>query len=267
MGAKSAKPRVLLIHWNEKERLDRAERLKSAGYEAVAPEVTPGSLRAILDDPPAAVVIDLSRLPSHGRDVAMALRERKSTRFIPLVFADGAPEKAARFREQLPDALYTTWPRIAHALKRAIANPVTNPVAPSSRLAGYSGTPLPKKLGIKPGGAVAMVNAPDGFEDALGALPEGVDLRRGLSGSPDLILWFMTTRRELEGRIGRILPLMGKQGAWFVWPKKTSGVESDITENVLREVALPLGIVDCKVCAVDATWSGLWFKRRATGRR
>ncbi len=262
MNSEKTAKRVVLVHWNRIEWTERAKRLKEAGYTAAPGEMTPAGLRGMIQQQPQAFVIDLGRLPSHGRDVAMSLRTAKSTRAVPLVFVDGAPEKVARIREQLPDAVYTTWAKIGPALKRAIANPPANPVKASSALAGYSGTPLPKKLGIKEGVTVAMVNAPEGFEDTLGALPEGAELRRGLAGAPHLILWFMTRRSELEARIGRILPLMDKLGAWFIWPKKTSGVESDITENTLREVALPLGIVDCKVCAVDATWSGLWFKRR-----
>ncbi|MGH9673172.1 MAG: hypothetical protein ACRD44_08320 [Bryobacteraceae bacterium] len=254
--------RVLLVHWNQDELEQRADRLRAAGHEVAAMEFSPAGRKRVLANPPEAIVIDLARLPSHGRDVAMAFRERKATRHIPLVFMEGDPEKTERTRRQLPDAVYTTWPKIRAALKDAIAHPPAAPVVPSSRLAGYSGTPLPKKLGIKAETTVALVNAPGEFERTLGALPDGVELKEGLNGRPDLILWFLTSRREMEARIGRISALADRQGVWFIWPKKASGVSADITQNDVRETGLAHGLVDFKVCAVDETWSGLWFKQR-----
>jgi len=119
-------------------------------------------------------------------------------------------------------------------------------------MAGYSGTPLPRKLGIKPGHVVVLVAAPEGFELA------GVDARRRLPRTADVVVAFFTERRALERRIdqlGRVIFPDG--GLWIAWPKKASGVATDITEDTLREVALPLGLVDNKVCAIDGTWSGL----------
>ena len=117
------------------------------------------------------LVIDLGRLPSHGRDVGVSMRQTRATRGIPLVFVDGDPEKVEPIRQLLPDAVYTDWPNIQPALRHAIANPPSQPVVLKSSLAGYSGTPLPRKLGIKPGYAVALPGAPDDFETTLGELP------------------------------------------------------------------------------------------------
>lgn len=125
--------------------------------------------------------------------------------------------------------------------------------------AGYSGTPLPRKLGIKPGQRVALLGAPDGFEEeVLGELPEDVRVVRRAAGKADVIVTFHTSRAELERRLPALRALMEPAaGLWVAWPKRASKVETDITEDVLREIALPTGLVDNKVCAIDATWSGL----------
>ena len=125
--------------------------------------------------------------------------------------------------------------------------------------AGYSGTPLPRKLGIKPGHRVALLRAPDAFEpDVLGELPDGVAVRRSARGPVDVIVSFHTQRADLERRLATLRAMMEPDaGLWIAWPKKASKVPTDITEDVVRDVALPTGLVDNKVCAIDATWSGL----------
>jgi hypothetical protein len=123
---------------------------------------------------------------------------------------------------------------------------------------GYSGTPLVKKLGFKPGFAAAYVSPPDGFGDLLGELPDGVTVRRQLRGPLDLIVCFVTARRELEKRLPKLRAALAPDGMlWIAWPKRASGVQTDMTEDVVREVALPTGLVDTKVAAIDQTWSGL----------
>jgi hypothetical protein len=255
-------PRVRLIHWNAAEAEERIARLRAAGYEVEYGETTPGALRDCLNNPPAAFVIDLSRMLSQGRDVAMALRSRKTTRHTPLVFVEGEPEKVERIKRQLPDAVYTTWGRIRSSLKQAIAKPPANPVVPESNLAGYSGTPLPKKLGIKPNSTVALVGAPKDFERTLGELPEGVKFKKQANGQCDLIIWFIRMRAELYDQIKEMGELTGAGGIWIAWPKQASGLATDLNQNVVRETGLASGLVDYKVCAIDATWSGLKFAQR-----
>lgn len=124
--------------------------------------------------------------------------------------------------------------------------------------AGYSGTPLPKKLGIKEGHRVAVLGAPDGFDP--GVLPTGAVVQRGLTGKValDVIVAFVVRRADLVTRIAACRPRMQPAaGLWIAWPKKASGVATDVTEHVVREVALPTGLVDNKVCAIDEVWSGL----------
>jgi len=121
--------------------------------------------------------------------------------------------------------------------------------------AGYTGTPLPQKLGIKPGHRLALLGAPDGFELEL---PDGVSVRRRAGGKADVIVSFHTSRAQLEARLPALRAMMEPAaGLWIAWPKRASKVATDITEDVLREIALPTGLVDNKVCAVDDRWSGL----------
>jgi hypothetical protein len=128
--------------------------------------------------------------------------------------------------------------------------------------AGYSGRPLAQKLGIKPETTVVLVAAPDAIEAVLEPLPEGVVVRRGNRGRREMTIWFVTTRRELERRFEAMAGAVGEGTLWMSWPKGTSGVETDMTEDAIREVALPRGLVDSKVCAIDETWSGLRLTRR-----
>jgi hypothetical protein len=125
--------------------------------------------------------------------------------------------------------------------------------------AGYSGTPLPRKLGIKPGHRVLLLSAPDGFEEhTLGELPDGVTVGRQARGSADVIVSFHTDRAELARRMPRLREAMDPAaGLWIAWPKRTAKVETDLTEDVVRELALANVLVDNKVAALDERWSGL----------
>jgi hypothetical protein len=127
---------------------------------------------------------------------------------------------------------------------------------------GYSGVPLAKKLGIKPGLVVALIGAPDAFESTLGVLPEGVEVRRQTRGRRDLTIWFCRSRKELDRRIVRMTAFAENAGLWIAWPKKASDKSTDLTQQTVRDVALAEGIVDFKICAIDATWSGLRFTQR-----
>lgn len=132
--------------------------------------------------------------------------------------------------------------------------------------AGYSGTPLVKKLGIKPGSTVVLLDPPRGFRRELVGLPPGVRFATTLESRPDLTLWFVLTARALDVRMASVSRAMGT-GLWVAWPKKASGVVTDLTEDVIRAAGLASGLVDYKVCAVNETWSGLKFARRRTPTR
>ena len=136
-----------------------------------------------------------------------------------------------------------------------------------ARPAGYSGTPLVQKLGIKGGMTIALLGAPDGFDDLLVGLPDDVVVRRRSQGHLDLAVTFQTERAVLEGRLPTVLKALDRAGSlWVAWPKKASKVPTDITEDTVREVVLPIGLVDVKVCAIDPTWSGLKVMWRGENR-
>ncbi len=134
-------------------------------------------------------------------------------------------------------------------------------------MAGYSGRPLVDKLGIKPGTRIAILNAPRGYRATLGSLPPGVVVASAARGTFPFIQFFTRSRSLLETKLGMLLGALEPDGAlWISWPKKASGVPTDMTEDVVRAVALPTGLVDVKVAAVDEVWSGLKLVRRLRNR-
>lgn len=159
---------------------------------------------------------------------------------------------------------------MAEAARARLGRPLPVPSEPMS--AGYSGTPLAKKLGIAEGHAVALLGAPAGFDEVLAqTLPQPVSVRTRATGTAQVIVSFHTKRSHLVGRIDALLRTLDVDGGlWIAWPKRASGVTTDIKEDTVREVFLPLGLVDNKVCAIDDTWSGLrvvWRKERRADLR
>jgi len=257
-------PRVLVIHWNEQERDDRVARLTTAGFDAEPLDLSPGSvaLKAVRAAPPDAFVIDLGRLPSHGREVALTLRQSKTTRNVPLIFVDGAVEKVERIRELLPDATYTDWKKIKGDLNRAVKNLPTAPIIPRTTMDAYAKAPLAKKLGLAADMKVGLVDAPPKWEQTIAALPKNVRWSRRPRAICDMVVWFVRSMSDLEERIDKIESLVGSRGLWIAWPKKTSKIESDVSEPHVRRIAMAAGWVDYKVCSIDETWSALRFSRR-----
>ena len=137
----------------------------------------------------------------------------------------------------------------------------------SPSAAGYSGTPLVRKLGIKPGAGLGLSGAPDGFEDTLGELPPGVSVHRRVRGPLDVVVAFYVRRSALERRLPGLKAAIDPAGGlWIAWPKRASGVATDVSENVVRELGLAAGLVDNKVCAIDEVWSGLRLVYRLRDR-
>jgi CheY-like chemotaxis protein len=257
--------RVVLIHRKPAEAAERAEVLRSLGYDVSFEPFSREVQARLKESPPSAVVIDLTRAPSFGRDVGVAIRTSGPTRRVVLVFVDGPPDKVARIRSLLPDATYTTWEAIGGSLARAIAHPPENPSVPASAMAAYQGTPLVKKLGIKSDSTVQLRGAPHDFEKLLVGLPDGVDVRREGPRDRDLTLWFVRSAEELERDMSEMALQAENAGLWICWPKRASGVESDVSQNVVRRIGLAAGLVDFKISSIDPTWSGLRFTRRSSG--
>ena len=212
-------PRVLLIYWNAAEAAERADGLRREDFEVEAFSGPGGdAFRALADNPPAAILIDLARLPSHGNAVGIAFRQRKATRSVPLVFIEGHPEKTARTRALLPDAVFTTWPKAVAGCAAPCAN------APAAARAGHFCRVLRDAAGQEAAHPrelrVALHRAPEGFEAKLEPLPEGVRFVRK-TREADVILAFATSSATL----GRALPPLAAEmrdgrTLWIVWPKK-----------------------------------------------
>lgn len=251
-------PRVLIIHRKPAIAAERAHRLRSEGLDAAAyPALGPRAFREIRANPPDAILIDLTELPSYGRTMGVLLREQKGTRNIPLVFLKGDPEKAARVREVLPDAVFATWPNVAPVVLRTIARAPAQGAAPN-----VAGTPLAKKLRIAEDSTVAILEAPENIRQILGPLPKGAHIERKM-GDADLALFFVKSAAAL----GRALPRLAAQTIpgrtlWICWPKRTSSMPCDLTLDVIRAMVRPYDLIDSKICAIDATWSGTAITRR-----
>jgi hypothetical protein len=135
-------------------------------------------------------------------------------------------------------------------------------------MAGYSGTPLAQKLGIKPGATIVIINVPANYPKLLGKAVNDVNFSERAGNDCGFIHFFTTRRSKLEKELARLRRKMAEAGTlWVSWPKKSAGVATDVSEDVIRAIALPLGFVDVKVCAVDETWSGLKLMIRRTNRR
>ncbi len=254
---------ICLLHWNESEAAERLRRLCAAGYDAYHSMLAgPMLFSQLREKTPTAIVIDLARLPSHGREVGAALRATKATRYIPLVYVGGEADKVARIRLLLPDAVYTTWDEIGPALHSAISQPPANPVAPASSMDAYAGQPLPKKLGVKKGMCIALVDAPSGFTRLLEPIPEGTQFKDDSAEGCAMAIWFVRSQLGLAQAVQAAWRLEALQSLWIAWPKKASGITTDLTQQVVREAGLAQRWVDYKICSIDQTWSGLCFARR-----
>ena len=255
---------VRLVSWDDNAAQTRARELTALGFEVDARPMRIGGVighfRGIAPD---AVVLDLDRLPSHGREVGTMLRDSKNTRHLPLVFAGGAPEKIERIRVELPDAAFTSWERIENAIREAIAHSVVNPVRARSHAERSAATPLVQKLGIKAGMHVALLGGFEGFEELLGDLPEGAALGKRFTAETRLGLYVVRSERELadayEHATGR---LPQEASFWVIYPKQTKRAKTSFNENDVRGLGLASGFVDYKVCSINVEWSGLKFSRR-----
>lgn len=256
--------RLRLIHWNADEAMERSARLSALGYD-VAGDVmdAPAVMKTLRRDPPDAVVIDLTRLPAHGREMARSIRLSKSTRALPLVFVGGEPEKVARVRELLPDAGFSSWNGVGRAIETALSDAPPEPVVPPYHPGAYTDRPVAVKLGIKAGTTVGVINAPGDFPALVASAGiERVKLRANAKGDCELIVLFARSTEEFDRSFHGTARRMDFQALWIAWPKRTSGVKTDLTQNNVRDAGRAGGMIDSKICGIDATWSALKFTRR-----
>ena len=244
--------RVLVVSRDVEDAISRASRLQSRGFEASAyPTTGTRGFRGIRQDPPQVIVIDLIRMPSYGRAMGVLLRQQKQSGLIPLVFVEGDPAKAALVRSTLPDAIYTSWAKLDAAIRKASAAPLRTPVVPR-----LPENPVVRKLGIVEDSKVAMLHAPIGFVP-----PGGVPVKR--AEEADVVLSFHQASITLTRDLPAIAGMMRKgRKVWVLWPKKAAGTASDLSMPSIRDMASGVGLVDYKVCSVDATWSGMLLGKR-----
>lgn len=255
--------RIAYIHWNQAENIKNAAILRKSGFEIIPlwkqnNEFT----RDLRKHPPDRIVIDLRRIPSQGRALGVWFRQQKSTRNVPLVFVRGDREKTQRVEKLLPDALFTEWENVIDTLDRASGLPVTDPIVPGT-MDSYSGTPLPQKLGLRQESTVLLINAPADTEQRIMPVADTVSVTRDEHVPGDIVLLFVRSKENLIHSFPLTSARLMEGGKlWIIWPKKASGVESDLSQQSVRSFGLERGFVDYKVASIDETWSGLCFSRR-----
>ena len=253
---------VRLICWNADRTRELSEQLETAGFAVDAGVIDGPALRALGQSSPDAVVIDLGRLPAQGRDVGVMSRTAARSRQTPLVFVDGAAAKVDRTREVLPDASYTSRDEMVASIRQTMARPPLDPVVPESNFAGYSGTPLPRKLGIKTASTVALVDAPKDFRTTLGDLPAGTSIIHAPDSGAGVTLWFLESLADLHNGIGRMAAVRRRWTTLDLLAQEGLGDRHRCHAERGSTTGLASGLVDFKICAIDATWSGLCFTRR-----
>ncbi len=249
--------RVRLFHWNAKEATALIAKLRAAGFEVLHnAETQSPSVRELKESGAVAVVIDLSRLPSHGKYVGAWVRGSKSTRQLPLVFVGGEAEKVAAIRKQMPDAVYTSVAGVGAALKNAIARPPSDPVVPRQMMETAPGRTAAQKMGIRAGSVVALIDPPADYLKVLGVLPEGAVLEEDSRQVCPLTVWFVHDPGEYEAALPSRRLLAARSRLWVVWQK---GRRDGLNGNFVREAALAMGLVDYKICSLDGVWTGMVF--------
>jgi len=256
--------RLRLIHWNPAEAARYVDLLQKAGHRVeYSPEFSSQLMREWRSSPPDAFVIDLSRLPSHGREIAIALRQSKATRAIPIVFCEGEEEKVDKTRALLPDAAFCQFSKLKSSLLVAKRSAPKTPAVPAAMMDRYAGRTVAQKLGIRGGDAVLLLDPPRDMPSALGPLPEGVTFVESAAGQPTVTLCFVGDAHQLRQQLSGLRRLAARTKFWVCW-KKGKTAEGGVSERLVRETGISLGLVDYKICSVSAVWSGLLFARKAS---
>ena len=260
--------RITLLHWKPAETGPLIETLRGAGHEVAYYGAEGGGVisRGIRNAQPDVIVIDLSRLPSHGREAGIFLRGSKSTRHIPMVFVGGAPDKVGATRKVLPDAIYASPETLLKSVAKA--KPPAAPVVPPQMMDRYASRPAAQKLGIKEDASIGVIDPPRDYASAVGPLPPGSVFHEQPRQPCSVTLWFVEDPESFHAALQRMRAIVERTKLWVLWPKKSARTNSGLDENVIRQAAIAAGLVDYKVCAVDKTWSALAFAaRKERGRR
>lgn len=247
--------RIRLFHWKAEEARPLTTVLQAAGHSVDYQEKL-SSPRELLKSVPDAYVFDLTRTPSHSRELAVYLRGARASRHVPMVFVGGEPEKVEYVRRVIPDAAYTSITRLKSALKSAIANPPANPLRPMQMMERWSHRSTAQKLGIAKACRVAVIDPPHDYAKAIGALPDGAALDEESTEDCQIALWFVHGVPEFHAALPRMRKLASRSRLWVLWRKKKA---DGLDGNFIRKCANDFGLVDYKICSFNDTWSGMVF--------
>lgn len=247
--------RIRLFHWKAEEAQPLIQVLEAAGH-SVDHQDRVVSARSLKNDLPDAYLIDLSRMPSHGREVAVYLRGTKASRRVPIVFVGGTPEKIEYVKRALPDAAYATQAGVRSALKEAIANPPDNPVRPAQMMDRWGDRSIAQKLGIGKNARVAAIDPPADYAQAIGALPEGAQFEEETAEDCAITLWFVHSVAEFHAALPKMRKRAAHSRLWIFWRKKK---RDGLDGNLVRAGANAVGLVDYKICSLSESWSGMVF--------
>lgn len=252
--------RVRVLHWKAVEAEPFFRVLKDAGHSIeYEEEFRTELMRSWRKSPPDVFVIDLSRLPSQGKEIAIALRQSPATRVTPIVFCQGEEQKVASVRALMPDALYCNLSNLEDSISSALSAKATSGVVPPAMMDRYGERTAAQKLGIQPGSKVALFEPPPRVESILGELPGEVEF---VDGPADVTLCFLHDPDSLRQAFSDLRSQASKTRLWMLWQKKNSTHHSGVTEPAVREAGLSLGLVDYKICSVDKNWSAMLFARK-----
>ena len=253
---------IRLIHWNPAEAQERATRLPDDEFDVDHAPLNPPACEPYAPTHPTPYSSTLAACPPTAATSAYPCARPRPPVGFPSSLSTATPPRLRACASCCPTPSIPTGPTSSPPC--ATPSP-TRPPSPSCSSPAWPATPVRPcraNSGIKPGYAIALPGEPDDFEATLGDLPDPVTLRRRVQGRCDLIVWFVGSRRQLRQRVQRYGARAGPGGLWICWPKKASGVKTDLSERVVRETGLANGLVDYKIAAIDQTWSGLRFTRR-----
>lgn len=246
--------RVCLLQADLKSLYATRQELRRRGYiVSYAPKCDLKLLRSYRENPPDVFILDLSRRPAHSREVAIVLRQSPKTRHIPIIFCDGQRDKVEEIRAVLPDAIFCGRRGLTEAVDGAY--PPAQPVRPTGIMNRYGSRTVAEKLGIRPGVAVALIDPPRKVENVLGNV-EYVEAGGAVT------LCFAHSPDGLRAGLNYLRGISGKSKCWILWRKKSAASNDGITEPLVRETGILLGLVDYKICSFDAIWSAMLFARR-----
>ena len=250
------KTRLGLVHWRMEEAGPLIAMLESWGYEVhYGNEQRPIRVTELKKLDPYAAVVDLSRMPSYGKYWAAELRQT-SLKNLPIVFVDGDPERVKGVREAIPDAVYVSRAGLERALR--VIKPVSNPVQPERMMASTRSAAV--KLGVKPGMRVGVNDAPRGYASVIGVLPEGASFEEEPADAAPVTLWFVRDADVYLAGLRAMKKVAAKSKLWVLYPKQQKGKQvSNLTQALVREAGIKVGLVEYKICSVDAVWTGLAF--------